>query len=928
MQGAMTMDDLREALGDIREFMGRHDEKLENIKEQIAKQNGRVSRLEDAHNEMKDKVAEARGAWKAISGVSALIGGGVVWAAKHFLPLLFVAAAYSQTASISDTLTSSVGGAAWTGRIVVTLNAPGSSQPLYSGTTSLAGWSYTLCLGVTGGDCSAQLSAGVVTITLYTNSAITPAGTSYSARFTPSRGTGWIETWDVTAGDTKLYQIRATTVPSPTVMFTLSQLNAGGATDGQCLVYDTTTATWGPESCAVGGSGLTSLNSQTGSTQTFTNDTNVTVVSGANAHVLTWAGTLAVARGGTGASTASGARTALGLAIGTDVQAYDAELAAISSLTSAADKLPYFTGSGTAALADISAFGRSLIDDAASTNARTTLGLVIGTDVLAFDTEVQQIAALADPNADRILFWDDSAGAYTHLTLGTNLTITGTTLDASGSGGSGGTPYDAAVSAQTTLTVTAATHAQGTTPIAMCFEGTTPFVAANCSYTRATNGDIVFTWAPSFTGRVTIIGSAGGGGGGGGTWGSITGTLSNQTDLQTALDAKQPLDADLTTIAGLADPNADRMLFWDDSAGAYLYLTPGTLLSISGTTINAAVAFSDISGSATDAQIPNNITVDLAAAATDLAANPADCAANNFATTIAANGDLTCAQPSISAGVSGLGTGVATALGTPSSANFAAAVTDETGTGAMVFANSPTLVTPALGTPSALVATNATGTAAGLTAGAATALAANPTDCSATQYANAIAANGNLTCAALATADLPTRTFRVPLLSGQTMPDTSGNAFMEPYGIKATTPFGAYGVWIFNDSSVADPVMNVVLETPENFVSGAKACVVWTAPPATTSGNVVWNMPYRIVSGDNTTSLAQTTAQTTPSAVTDAAPSTGSYRLRTCITLTDADFSSLGTLQGRLTRNSQSSGSDTMAASAIVHALEFEYQGR
>jgi hypothetical protein len=71
----------------------------------------------------------------------------------------------------------------------------------------------------------------------------------------------------------------------------------------------------------------------------------------------------------------------------------------------------------------------------------------------------------------------------------------------------------------------------------------------------------------------------------------------------------------------------------------------------------------------------------------------------------------------ISTGVSGLGTGVATFLGTPSSANLASAVTDETGSGALVFANSPTLVTPALGTPSALVGTNITGTASGLTAG-------------------------------------------------------------------------------------------------------------------------------------------------------------------------------------------------------------------
>jgi hypothetical protein len=68
-------------------------------------------------------------------------------------------------------------------------------------------------------------------------------------------------------------------------------------------------------------------------------------------------------------------------------------------------------------------------------------------------------------------------------------------------------------------------------------------------------------------------------------------------------------------------------------------------------------------------------------------------------------------------GLTSLGSGVATFLGTPSSANLAAAVSDETGSGALVFATSPTLVTPALGTPSALVGTNITGTASGLTAG-------------------------------------------------------------------------------------------------------------------------------------------------------------------------------------------------------------------
>ncbi|AXH76791.1 MAG: hypothetical protein [Caudoviricetes sp.] len=63
----------------------------------------------------------------------------------------------------------------------------------------------------------------------------------------------------------------------------------------------------------------------------------------------------------------------------------------------------------------------------------------------------------------------------------------------------------------------------------------------------------------------------------------------------------------------------------------------------------------------------------------------------------------------ISTGINGLGTGIALFLATPSSANLAAAVTGETGTGALVFAGSPTLTTPNLGTPSVLTLTNATG---------------------------------------------------------------------------------------------------------------------------------------------------------------------------------------------------------------------------
>jgi hypothetical protein len=84
--------------------------------------------------------------------------------------------------------------------------------------------------------------------------------------------------------------------------------------------------------------------------------------------------TIPIAAGGTGASTAANARTALGLVIGTDVQAYDAQLADVAGLTPTDNGV--IIGNGT-----------NFVLESGST-LRTSLGLTIGTDVQAYDAEL------------------------------------------------------------------------------------------------------------------------------------------------------------------------------------------------------------------------------------------------------------------------------------------------------------------------------------------------------------------------------------------------------------------------------------------------------------------------------------------------------------------------------------------------------------
>jgi hypothetical protein len=348
----------------------------------------------------------------------------------------------------------------------------------------------------------------------------------------------------------------------------------------------------------------------------------------------------------------------------------------------AADVLPIFSIAGAdtkkITVKNLVQQGAALIDDGSIPGSKVNLttflnGTIVNADINA-SAEIA-VSKLAD-GAARQLLQTDAAG--TGVEWASNIDIPGT-LDVTSAA-----TFDSTVAITGTLTQggnnVVTVGDTGTVTSTMLLNGTIVDADVNAS------AAIAYSKLASLSSGNIVIGSSVGVA----TSTAVTGDVTISDTGVTSIGSGVIVNADINASAAIADTKLDTIA------------TAGKVSNSSTTATNLNTASAIVARDASGNFTAGTITAALTGTASGNLVS-------GGALGTPSSGTLTsCTDLPISTGVSGLGTGAATFLATPSSANLAALLTDETGTGANVFATSPTLVSPALGTPSSGILTNCT----------------------------------------------------------------------------------------------------------------------------------------------------------------------------------------------------------------------------